>query len=146
MLRRWWFVVFFFSSRRRHTRLQGDWSSDVCSSDLVADHPLTVKRIGGAGPDVDDLEWDVKMYFALNAALHEAACACWAVKRAYDGWRPISAIRYLGGLGQSTDPGLPKYNANGLPLITNLIELVSTSSVASGRHAGLTPGKIAVLS
>src|SRR5256885_1634021 len=26
-------VFFFFSSRRRHTRLQGDWSSDVCSSD-----------------------------------------------------------------------------------------------------------------
>src|SRR5256885_12459753 len=29
-------IVFFFSSRRRHTRLQGDWSSDVCSSDLRA--------------------------------------------------------------------------------------------------------------
>src|SRR5256885_5024366 len=29
--------VFFFSSRRRHTRLQGDWSSDVCSSDLPGD-------------------------------------------------------------------------------------------------------------
>ena len=29
----WW--LFFFSSRRRHTRLQGDWCSDVCSSDLV---------------------------------------------------------------------------------------------------------------
>src|SRR5256885_8507750 len=28
------FYLFFFSSRRRHTRLQGDWSSDVCSSDL----------------------------------------------------------------------------------------------------------------
>src|SRR6266566_6882603 len=28
-------IVFFFSSRRRHTRLQGDWSSDVCSSDLI---------------------------------------------------------------------------------------------------------------
>src|SRR5256885_9770708 len=27
-------TLFFFSSRRRHTRLQGDWSSDVCSSDL----------------------------------------------------------------------------------------------------------------
>src|SRR5256885_17249826 len=27
-------TAFFFSSRRRHTRLQGDWSSDVCSSDL----------------------------------------------------------------------------------------------------------------
>src|SRR5256885_10627617 len=31
-------MVFFFSSRRRHTRLQGDWSSDVCSSDLRAVH------------------------------------------------------------------------------------------------------------
>src|SRR2546426_8600477 len=30
-------VIFFFSSRRRHTRLQGDWSSDVCSSDLCSD-------------------------------------------------------------------------------------------------------------
>src|SRR5205807_2547328 len=27
-------ITFFFSSRRRHTSLQGDWSSDVCSSDL----------------------------------------------------------------------------------------------------------------
>src|SRR5256885_7889877 len=27
--------LFFFTSRRRHTRLQGDWSSDVCSSDLI---------------------------------------------------------------------------------------------------------------
>src|SRR5256885_6485037 len=30
---------FFFTSRRRHTRLQGDWSSDVCSSDLNARTP-----------------------------------------------------------------------------------------------------------
>src|SRR5688500_20238996 len=28
------YSFFVFSSRRRHTRLQGDWSSDVCSSDL----------------------------------------------------------------------------------------------------------------
>src|SRR2546430_13627108 len=31
--------VFFFSSRRRHTRFDCDWSSDVCSSDLVAEEP-----------------------------------------------------------------------------------------------------------
>src|SRR5256885_7230978 len=31
-------MTFFFSSRRRHTRLQGDWSSDVCSSDLSCPH------------------------------------------------------------------------------------------------------------
>src|SRR5437762_13992261 len=29
-------IFFFFSSRRRHTRYIGDWSSDVCSSDLIA--------------------------------------------------------------------------------------------------------------
>src|SRR5688500_16162660 len=33
---------FFFSSRRRHTRLQGDWSSDVCSSDLGLPHHMVV--------------------------------------------------------------------------------------------------------
>src|SRR5256885_10106622 len=35
--------VFFFSSRRRHTRLQGDWSSDVCSSDLPVVEQVTGK-------------------------------------------------------------------------------------------------------
>src|SRR6266566_7661322 len=39
---------FFFSSRRRHTRLQGDWSSDVCSSDLAA----VAKMLLGAGGEV----------------------------------------------------------------------------------------------
>src|SRR5205085_7617510 len=29
--------AFFFSSRRRHTRFDCDWSSDVCSSDLIED-------------------------------------------------------------------------------------------------------------
>src|SRR3989454_4349392 len=33
---------FFFSSRRRHTRLQGDWSSDVCSSDLAGSNQMRV--------------------------------------------------------------------------------------------------------
>src|SRR5258706_7949982 len=36
-------LCFFFSSRRRHTRLVSDWSSDVCSSDLV---PIA-GRVGG---------------------------------------------------------------------------------------------------
>src|SRR2546426_7851726 len=38
------FCFFFFSSRRRHTRLQGDWSSDVCSSDLVNAHMRDYER------------------------------------------------------------------------------------------------------
>src|SRR5262245_62686975 len=35
--------VFFFSSRRRHTRCLSDWSSDVCSSDLMAERGITRK-------------------------------------------------------------------------------------------------------
>ena len=36
---------FFFSSKRRHTRLQGDWSSDVCSSDLSIELYLDANQI-----------------------------------------------------------------------------------------------------
>src|SRR5690348_18105419 len=40
-------LLFFFSSRRRHTRWTGDWSSDVCSSDLQP--PVSGDRlVGGA--------------------------------------------------------------------------------------------------
>src|SRR2546426_2561960 len=45
---------FFFSSRRRHTRLQGDWSSDVCSSDLL---PVPLREMAqgsrGGAPEGD---------------------------------------------------------------------------------------------
>src|SRR5688500_20185711 len=46
-----WLVFFFFSSRRRHTRLQGDWSSDVCSSDLSAESDGGFFIWGGNGVD-----------------------------------------------------------------------------------------------
>src|SRR5256885_12884322 len=42
---------FFFSSRRRHTRLQGDWSSDVCSSDLAWRAPSIVTWAPGGSVD-----------------------------------------------------------------------------------------------
>src|SRR2546426_10033629 len=43
-------LFFFFSSRRRHTRLQGDWSSDVCSSDLslLANWQAEIERFAPA--------------------------------------------------------------------------------------------------
>ncbi|HUS36707.1 MAG TPA: vanadium-dependent haloperoxidase [Verrucomicrobiae bacterium] len=119
----------------------GHWNS-------IANHvsdDMTVKRIAGTGSEVDRLEWDVKLYFAINTALHDAACAAWSVKRYYNGWRPIGCIRYCGGAGQSSDRNLPSYSTNGLPLVPDLIELVTDATIASGRHAGLTPGKIAVL-
>src|SRR6266566_2747635 len=52
------FVCFFFSSRRRHTRLQGDWSSDVCSSDLpFATREEWLKEYGDPGDTADDGAW-----------------------------------------------------------------------------------------
>jgi hypothetical protein len=74
----------------------------------ISDHPATVKRIGGRGEKVDDLEWDVKLSFALSAATHDAACAAWSLKRYYEGVRPITMIRHLGAFGQSSDPGSPQ--------------------------------------
>src|SRR2546426_5639984 len=54
------YADFFFSSRRRHTRLQGDWSSDVCSSDL---------EVFGFGPDADKEEsLVVRIWRDLRAA------------------------------------------------------------------------------
>src|SRR5690348_17607792 len=43
------FFFFFFSSRRRHTRWTGDWSSDVCSSDLLAGLARDADRDAVAG-------------------------------------------------------------------------------------------------
>src|SRR5256885_9441518 len=51
-------VCFFFSSRRRHTRLQGDWSSDVCSSDLIElkdKRDILVRIVGDAHRRARDL-------------------------------------------------------------------------------------------
>ena len=114
-------------------------------ANAVSDHPTLMKRLGGAGPVLDDLEWDVKLYFALNAAVHDAACAAWAIKRFYDGGRPITFIRHMAGLGQSSQPGSPRYHPNGLPLVPGLIELVTSATAQSGqRHAGLPVNAIAI--
>ena len=105
----------------------------------VANHPQLVKRVGGIGPVVDDLEWDVKVYLALGGAVHDAAVAAWGSKREYDYVRPISMIRYMGGLGQSsTDPTGQSYHPDGLPLIPELIELITAdTTIAGGRHEHL---------
>jgi hypothetical protein len=106
-------------------------------------------RIGGSGPAVNRLEWDVKLYFGLNGAVHNAAIAAWGLKGKYDSSRPISLIRYMGGRGQSSDPSRPSYDPAGLPLVPGLIELITPQSAAEGkRHYRLRRhiGEIAVLS
>jgi hypothetical protein len=91
---------------------------------------------------------DVKLYFALNGALHDAAIATWGAKRTYQSVRPISMIRSLAFQGQSSDRGAPSYSADGLQLVPGLVELVTKASSAPGqRHARLAGhvGDVAVL-
>jgi hypothetical protein len=111
------------------------------------DDPEFERRIGGRGEPVDALEWDVKMYLALNGALHDAAVAAWGAKAHYDYVRPISMIRWMGGLGQSSDPALPSYHPDGLPLVGGQVELITEQTAAPGeRHEHLADhvGEIAI--
>ncbi len=116
-------------------------------ANLVSDELDPDLRIGGTGEPVSRLEWDVKLYLAVNGAVHDAAIAAWGLKGYYNSARPISMIRYMGGLGQSTDPSLPSYNTEGLPLVPGLVELITPETTAPGqRHDALAghEGEIAV--
>ncbi len=122
----------------------GHWNT--MANDLV-DHESFTPRYLGEGDPLDPLEWDVKMYFAMNGALHDAAIAAWGCKRVYDYIRPISSIRYMASMGQSTDPSGPSYHPLGIPLVTGLVEVVTAESSAPGqRHEHLSDsvGSIAI--
>ena len=122
----------------------GHWNTLANS---VVDHPEFERRMAGSGPELDPLEWDVKMYLALNGAVHDAAIAAWGAKGHYDYVRPISMIRWMGGLGQSSDPELPSYHPDGLPLIEGQVELITEETTAPGeRHEHLDDhvGEIAI--
>jgi hypothetical protein len=90
----------------------------------VSDHPLFEKRFEGQGTIIEDLEWEVKSYFTLGGAMHDAAITAWSIKGYYDYIRPISVIRYMAQNGQSSDVHLPNYHEQGIPLIDDYIELI----------------------
>ena len=123
----------------------GHWN--VIAND-VSDSAGFERRLGGTGPSLDPLEWDVKAYFTLNGAVHDGAIAAWGLKGFYDSARPISMIRYMGGKGQSSDPAGPSYDPDGLPLESGLVEVVRpvASSAPGERHEQLADhvGELAV--
>jgi len=116
-------------------------------ANYVSDSPGFPRRLFGKGEPLDPLAWDVHAYLALNGALHDAAIAAWGDKRRYVTSRPISLIRWMGGKGQSSDPGGASYDPDGLPIIPGLIEVITRESSAPGqRHERLAPyvGQIAL--
>ena len=118
----------------------GHWN--VIANEMM-DHPSFERRFEGSGPELNELEWETKMYFLLNASLHDAAVAAWTCKREYDYLRPISAIRYMAAQGQSTNEALPFYSEEGISLEPGLVEIVTRSTArGAGRHAHLGAGAI----
>lgn len=101
----------------------GHWNSLANeATDATAPDGL---RIGGNGAAVDRLEWDVKQYLALNAALHDAAITAWGVKADHDSARPITMLRHLA-------------SSDLLPTVPGLIEPITQESARAGeRHAHL---------
>jgi len=122
-------VVEFWADGPSSETPPGHWN---VIANAVSDQIGSNLRVGGSGPLVDRLQWDVKLYLALNGSVHDAAIAAWGLKGRYDGIRPISMIRYLASLGQSSDPSLEAYNKEGLPLVPGLIEIITKDKTAAG--------------
>jgi hypothetical protein len=132
-----------FVPRGDFTRVLAEFWADGPSSETppghwftilnyVGDHPSFQKRFGGQGAIVDDLEWDVKSYFILGGAMHDAAITAWAIKGWYDYVRPLSAIRYMADKGQCSDSTLPNYSKAGIPLVPGLVEVVKAGDSLAG--------------
>lgn len=90
----------------------------------VMDHPLFERRWMGQGDVLSALEYDAKAHLAMSGAMHDAAITAWSIKGWYDYIRPVSAIRYMGDMGQCSDPLFPNYHPAGLPIIPGYIEQV----------------------
>jgi len=111
----------------------------------INDHPALEKRMAGQGSLLSNLEWDIKTYFTLGGAMHDAAISAWGIKGWYDYIRPISAIRGMAELGQSSDPAELSYHPGGLPLIPGLIEVVQAGDPLAGIN-NLNVGRLKVYS
>ena len=114
----------------------GHWFTLI---NYVNSHPMLEKRYEGVGPIIDDLEWDIKSYFLLGAAMHDSAVATWSIKGFYDYLRPVSAIRYMADKGQCTDPNQPNYDPAGMDLIDGQVEVVEAGDPLAGsqdEHVG----------
>lgn len=108
----------------------GHWNALAIEvSDRMAEY-----RWQGRGDALSRHEWDLRLFFVLNAGMHDAAVAVWGAKRAFDFPRPISMIRFLGQQGR-------------LAAVDGLVEEVTTESLESGRHPErFAPGVLLVRS
>lgn len=109
----------------------GHWHTIL---NAVMDYPEFSYHFKGEGEELDHLEYEVKAYLALGGAMHDVAISSWGVKGYYDYIRPISALRYMAKMGQSSDPNLPNYHPAGMQLIPDFIEQVQVGDPLAGNN------------
>jgi hypothetical protein len=115
-------------ARGDYTRILAEFWADGPNSETPPGHWFTILnyvteqippsrlKFGGEGPVLDDLAWDVKSYFTLGGAMHDAAIAAWGVKGWYDFVRPITAIRAMDTTDIALEPGFIERVLAGDPL------------------------------
>lgn len=115
-------------ARGDYARILAEFWADGPNSETPPGHWFTILnyvtdqlppdglRFGGEGPILDELAWDVKSYFTLGGAMHDAAIAAWGVKGWYDYVRPITAIRSMNADNAPLQPGFIEVVAAGDPL------------------------------
>lgn len=105
----------------------------------VTDQPTFEYKWQGVGPVLDKLEYDVKAQLTLGGTVHDAAICAWSLKGYYDYLRPVSAIRYMADLGQSSDTTELSYHPSGIPLMPGFVEVVQIGDPLAGQwneHVG----------
>ncbi|MFY0626717.1 MAG: VCBS repeat-containing protein [Reichenbachiella sp.] len=109
----------------------GHWFSIL---NYVSDHASFERKFEGLGSELDPLEWDVKAYFSLGGAMHDAAISAWSIKGWYDYVRPLSAIRFMSQLGQSSNANLDNYHTAGIPLVSRYVEVIEEGDPLEGEN------------
>ncbi len=105
----WRVVAEFWADGPTSETPPGHWN---LLANTVSDAPGFQRKLEGTGAKLSPLEWDVKLYLALNGALHDAAIVAWEIKRETSTARPISLVRYFA----ASDP-------RGLPLVPGVLEV-----------------------
>lgn len=82
----------------------------------VNDNKNLVRKFEGQGEELSSLEWDIKSYFLMGGAMHDAAISAWSIKGYYDYIRPVSAIRYFSEKNNESK--------NSIPIIESYIDVV----------------------
>src|ERR1039457_2719165 len=115
----WDKVVFFFSSRRRHTRLQGDWSSDVCSSDLSWPKDTGDLTLQQWQQDVNNTGGD--RHAIIVAPGLGSIWETWLTKLTQSGWQASNGAKFDLNANTLRPAGWTSGDAAGLPMFPALV-------------------------